>query len=380
MSLKISTDRNRHGGGVACYVRDDISYNQKTIFNSGVESIFVDIHLPKTKPFTVGIFYRPPDKSKFIETITEDFYNLNAENNDLFILGDMNINLNEKKSTCPLVKKYEEFISTFGLKQLIQQPTRITSSSSSLIDHVLTNANDKISQSGILDIGLSDHQLIYCTRKLTKTKTGLTKFINFRSMKKYTKLLFKEKLEDINFPNYENFQDTNLAYSDFINKLTCVINTIAPIKKKKVKNNSQDWFDGEVAEKIAIRDKLFKKFKKSKLHVDKDLYREARNNVESIIKSKKKTYFEDKLKENIGKPKELWKTLNDLGLTKKGTQSGGANVCLKENGKFVFNLLQFQTFLNHFSQILQKNFLPSYLPPQIDSTKTQYQNSTKNLI
>ena len=267
----IRCDRNRHGGGVACYVRDDISYNQKTIFNNGVESIFVDIHLPKTKPFTVGIFYRPPDKSKFIETITEDFCNLNTENNDLFILGDMNINLNEKKSTCPLVKKYEEFILTFGLKQLIQQPTRITSTSSSLIDHVLTNANDKISQSGILDIGLSDHQLIYCTRKLTKTKTGLTKFINFRTMKKYTKLLFKEKLEDINFPNYENFQDTNLAYSDFINKLTCVINTIAPIKKKKVKNNSQDWFDGEVAEKIAIRDKLFKKFKKSKLHVDHDL-------------------------------------------------------------------------------------------------------------
>ena len=252
----------------------------------------------------------------------------------------MNINLalNEKNSTqCPLVKKYKEFISTFGLKQLIQQPTRITSSSSSLIDHVLTNAYDKISQSGILDIGLSDHQLIYCTRKLTKTKTGLSKYINFRSMKKYTKLLFKEKLEDINFPNYENFQDANLAYSDFISKLTSIINTIAPIKKKKVKNNSQDWFDGEVAEKIAIRDKLFKKFKKSKLHVDKDLYREARNNVENIIKSKKKNYFEDKLKENTAKPKELWKTLNGLGLPKKGSQSGAANVCLKENDEFVFD-------------------------------------------
>ena len=137
-------------------------------------------------------------------------------------------------------------------------------------------------------------------------------------MKKYTQLLFKEKLEDINFPNYENFQDANLAYSDFTNKLTNIINNIAPLKKKKVKNNSQDWFDGEVAEKIAIRDKLFKKFKKSKLHVDKDLYREARNNVENIIKSKKKKYFEDKLKENIGKPNELWKALNDLGLPKKG--------------------------------------------------------------
>ena len=74
-------------------------------------------------------------------------------------------------------------------------------------------------------------------------------------------MLFREKLEDINFPNYENFQDTNLAYSDFINKLTSIINTIAPTKKKKVKNNSQDWFDGEVAEKIAIRDKLLKNLK-----------------------------------------------------------------------------------------------------------------------
>ena len=173
--------------------------------------------------------------------------------------------------------------------------------------------------------------MILCTRKLTKTKTGLPKYINFRSMKKYTKLLFQEKLEDINFPNYENFQDANLAYSDFINKVTSIINDITPIKKKKVKNNSQDWFDGEVAEKIAIRDKLFKKFKKSKLHVDNDLYRKARNNVENLIKSKKKTYFEDKLKENIGKPKELWKALNDLGLPKKGTPSGAPNICLKEN-------------------------------------------------
>ena len=177
---------------------------------------------------------------------------MNAENNDLFILGDMNINLNENKSTCPLVKKYEEFISTFGIKQLFQQPARITSISSSLIDYVLTNANDKISQSGIIDIGLSDHQLIYCTRNLIKTKTGLSKYINFGSMKIYTKLLFKEKLEDLNFPNYENFQDANLAYSDLINKLTSVVNTIAPMKKKNVTNNSQDWFDVEVAEKVAF--------------------------------------------------------------------------------------------------------------------------------
>ena len=189
---------------------------------------------------------------------------------------------------CPLFKKYKEFISYFGLKQIIQSPTRITCSKSSLLDHILTNANEKISQSGVLDIGISDHQLIFCTRKLAKTKTGKTKYIYSRTMKKYTEELFKENLTNINFPNYKNFSDANSAYSDFLGKLTGVINDIAPMKQSKVKNNSQEWYDGEIAETIAIRDKLFKKFKKSKLHIDKDLFKEARNNVQNLIKKKKK--------------------------------------------------------------------------------------------
>ena len=264
--------------------------------------IFIDILLPKTKPFTVGIFYRPPNKTKFIENITDDFSKLNTENNDIFILGDMNINLyynrkyildknNNEITICPLFKKYKEFISNFGLKQLIQNPTRITCSTSSLLDHILTNAKEKISQSGVLDIGLSDHQLIFCTRKIIKSKANMTKYINFRSMKKYTEDIFKENLKNVNFPNYEDFQDTNSAYSDFVGKLTGIINRIAPMKQCKVKNNSQEWYDGEIAEKIGIRDKLFKKFKKSKLHIDKDLFRKARNDVENTIKRRKKYIF-----------------------------------------------------------------------------------------
>ena len=39
---------------------------------------------------------------------------------------------------------------------------------SSLLDHILTNASWKISQKGVIDVGLSDHQLICCTRKKFK--------------------------------------------------------------------------------------------------------------------------------------------------------------------------------------------------------------------
>ena len=44
-----------------------------------------------------------------------------------------------------------------------------------------------------------------------------------------------------------------------------VIDKIAPCKSKRQKGNTQKWFDGEVLEKLNLRNKLFKKFKKSRL-------------------------------------------------------------------------------------------------------------------
>ena len=51
---------------------------------------------------------------------------------------------------------------------------------------------------------------------------------------------------------------------------------VAPIKERRVKKNSQEWFDGKIADEIQNSDKLFKKFKKSKLHIDKDISNTAR--------------------------------------------------------------------------------------------------------
>ena len=50
-------DRNRQGGGVVCYVRNDLSYN--TVFPREAENIFFETLLPNLKPITVGTIYRP---------------------------------------------------------------------------------------------------------------------------------------------------------------------------------------------------------------------------------------------------------------------------------------------------------------------------------
>ena len=109
---------------------------------------------------------------------------------------------------------------------MFKSPTRITENKSSLPDHVLTNCSDKISQSGVIDIGVSDHQLIYCTRKLSHSKTNAHKQIKMRSLKNDTIDAFYLLLSDATFPTYEHFPDVNAAYSDFINKLMSIINVI----------------------------------------------------------------------------------------------------------------------------------------------------------
>ena len=60
-----------------------------------------------------------------------------------------------------------------------------------------------------------------------------------------------------------------MAYTDFLNKLMKVVNEIAPGKEIRIKNNTQEWFDREIVELIHACEKLFLKFRKSKLQTDK---------------------------------------------------------------------------------------------------------------
>ena len=49
------------------------------------------------------------------------------------------------------------------LKQLIEAPKSVTGSSSTIIDHILASSPNRVSQQGVIDVGTSDHQIIYCT-------------------------------------------------------------------------------------------------------------------------------------------------------------------------------------------------------------------------
>ena len=84
-----------------------------------------------------------------------------------------------------------------------------------------------------------------------------------------------------------------------------VTDNATPCKTKRVKRNTQNWFDGEVLEKFRSKDKLFKAFKKTRLHIDKELYKKAKQDAQKLIAAKKQELFYEKLFLRVGISKEL---------------------------------------------------------------------------
>ena len=77
-------------------------------------------------------------------------------------------------------------------------------------------------------MGISDHELIYLSRKLHGMKSSKHKQTKIRSLKNYTIESFSRDFRMINFTDYEYFNDVDIAYSDFIQRITSIINKIAP--------------------------------------------------------------------------------------------------------------------------------------------------------
>ena len=102
---------------------------------------------PKTKPIPVGIIYKPPSQIQFLEQIIREFealdFNINLLFQDKYVLDKPNETKKVDKDLLPEIKRYKEFCSMHGLSQLIDCPTRITSNTSTLIDHIATNTQGK---------------------------------------------------------------------------------------------------------------------------------------------------------------------------------------------------------------------------------------------
>ena len=93
--------------------------------------------------------------------------------------------------------------------------------------------------------------------------------------------------------------------------------------------------------------------------MDKILYKEARNTVQALIKDKKRKLLQEKLSENKGKPKELWKIIKKMSLPDK--KAPITSIFLNTKNEFTFSPKTIaNTFKKHL-RILQVILLRSFL-------------------
>ena len=129
---------------------------------------------------------------------------------------------------------------------MIAEPTRTAKHTKTLINLILKNSAEKVIQSGVIGMELSDHWLIYRTRKAPLLK------LNEHC-----------KISKGKFPEYSNYTCVNDANQEFLTKILSVFDVVAPIRILRVKSNTKTWFDIDVLNATRNRDKQFRHFKQS---------------------------------------------------------------------------------------------------------------------
>lgn len=132
----IRKDRqNGPGGGVCIFIRDYLNWQRRyDLEKDDIETIVVEIFINCSKSLLISVVYRPPDSSKYLnrnfDVIFNDFITTAVSEDKEFILsGD--INCDYLKSDHRDIKNN---LKITGLKQLIDEPTRVTQHTSTLID------------------------------------------------------------------------------------------------------------------------------------------------------------------------------------------------------------------------------------------------------
>ena len=372
-------DRQTHAGGVCMYVRSDLAYNpREDLQNENLEDLWLELLLPKTKPIVIGTCYRAPNNSKLTESLENTVSRLRADC-DAIILGDFNYCLIKNKTN-----KMTKVLDNSGFIQLIDTATRVTKNSSSLIDHIYTNETRKISQSGVIESGISDHFITFCTRKILRGQIGKHNTIKIRPMKNYSKEIFVDLLKGYDWNLVCQVKDNvNEAWEKFSTMFTQVLDDIAPEKEIRIKGRTEPWIDAEIIELMQERDRAL--FNANRNKSDSELrkrYNRLRNKVIKQTRKTKSKHFCEKIEENKENPKLLWRQLNSIGYSNKSKEK--SKIVLEIDGEKCFDPIKLANNMGeYFLTVAEK--LKSKIPnlPKVFDTRSQKFNdyySSKGIV
>ena len=204
-------DRNKHGGGVAMYIHKSIDYFlREDLLRADIESISIQVKLGNYKPFIVTSLYRPPGKPvAYFNELDNLFGTLDTEDKETIYLGDMNCDMLDLANND--TKHLKKLFIKFNLVQLIKDPTRTTATTKTIIDHIITNKPEFVSESGVLSCGISDHDVVFLTKQMRLLKLKAPpKILNVRNYKRFNLSAFRQDMRSVPFDEIKNIaRDAN---------------------------------------------------------------------------------------------------------------------------------------------------------------------------
>ena len=294
-------DRNRNGGGVLIFVREDIPTKELSfVFPEDIEGVLIEINLRKTKWLLCGC-YRPPRQSNdyFLHHLGNALDNFSKTYSKFLLVGDFNAE--ESNSSM------EEFLNNHGAKNIVKEKTCFKSlNNPSCVDLFITNKPRSFQNTQTINIGISDFHKMVLTVLKSSFKKCEPKVINYRDYNNFNQEVFKEELRIIMSANriYE--------YKTFEEIFLMVLNKHAPLKKKTIRGNNVPYMTKTLRKAIMRRSELQTKYFKNGTIESRKTFKKQKNYCSRLYKKERKNYYEKLGVNNITDNRKFWKTIKPL--------------------------------------------------------------------
>ena len=349
--------KGRKGGGVTLYINESIPYknrNELEHFDSELESLFIEISkevFQTSCDIIIGVLYRMPNSSieVFNDRITDILNVANRENKLIYLLGDINIDFLKTDEHSP-TSSFVDTLYSYNVFPLITKPTRVTKTSATLIDHILTNNLDSESRhkQGILCTDISDHYAVFHISKNNKNLNDNTVVpILKRDMRLQNVQTFVNEINAVNWEQVTESNDPQMAYSEFHKIISLNYNKSFPYRKLTKKyHNNKPWLTASLKESIRVKNKLYKNRNKGSNHEERLAhYKMYRNKLNHILRAAERKHFKDQILEHKANLKKSWQIIK-MVINKRKYKRPCAE--FKYNGKTIKDGVEISNKFNNF--------------------------------
>lgn len=310
------------GGGVCIYVKDTLSANVidlKVPRQTGIEDIWITVQCRKLPAIVVGCIYRHPKAPVATFGYIQDVLRLACmRKKALFILGDLNDNLFANDN------KLDKIIKNNKLTQIINKLTRVTATSSTLLDLVITNKPELINSWDVVPYEVGDHDLLSVTIDVSKPKRPAV-VRTFRTLKNYSKDAFCFKI--LEYTQYFNAimdtDDVNTQVDIFTKNFIRCLDDCAPFVTKSITRPFAPWMNDDIREAMSLRNNTRIYLKSDRHNVTlQEQYKQEKKHVKTLITSAKTEYHRQQLQDAKGNTCKTWKIIKDIVPDRKNNSNG----------------------------------------------------------